>query len=121
MTDDKRRHPAPPSFKNKYIAMQKSLNYYKKKCAVLRMENDRLKKLELLDNKIDEMFKSNKQSADFFRSQMFQLTRKKQGRRWSDADKQMAITLYHTSPKCYRILSKRADKPQRHIIFFNQI
>lgn len=42
--------------------------------------------------------------ADFIVSQLQCIKKKKTGRRWGESDKATALTLFHSSPKAYRIL-----------------
>ncbi|KAK7497615.1 hypothetical protein BaRGS_00011255 [Batillaria attramentaria] len=43
-------------------------------------------------------------SCEFIASQLREIEKKKRGRRWSDKDKAIALSLFHASPKAYRIL-----------------
>ena len=50
-------------------------------------------------------------ARDFFITQIKMSSRNKYGYRWSDEDKAFALTVYHASPKCYRLLAKRFALP----------
>ena len=44
--------------------------------------------------------------AGFLMEQIRASTTKKRGHKWSDDNKRLALSLYHQSPKCYRLLMK---------------
>ncbi|GFN77876.1 transposable element p transposase [Plakobranchus ocellatus] len=46
------------------------------------------------------------ETADFVIKQVQLIKKKKLGRRWSEHDKSVALSLYHTSKKCYKLLMK---------------
>ena len=43
-------------------------------------------------------------ALQFIKTQIHLSGRKNQGNRWSDEFKALALSLYHSSPKCYRML-----------------
>ena len=45
-------------------------------------------------------------TAKLIKSQIINLKKKKRGRRWSDEEKTLALSLYHSSRHCYKLLSK---------------
>ncbi|GFO15778.1 transposable element p transposase [Plakobranchus ocellatus] len=86
----------------------------RKKIAALRSKvKARDKKIATLGDKIQSMEQTNQQkfiqslpssAQAFIQSQLQASGRSKMGRRWSIAEKKLAITLYHSSPKTYKIL-----------------
>lgn len=67
-----------------------------------------LNKKDILDNL--ERFLEGP-SLSFIKIQLEMSGRKKKGFRWSDTMKALAVTLFHTSPKCYRLLQKLFNLP----------
>ena len=56
---------------------------------------------------LEELSKSlPSMTAEFIKSQIGLLKKKKRGRRWSDHDKTLALSLFHASRHVYRVLSK---------------
>ncbi|GFO09151.1 52 kd repressor of inhibitor of protein kinase [Plakobranchus ocellatus] len=86
----------------------------RKQIAALRSKvKARDKKIATLSDKIQSMEQTNQQkfiqslpssAQAFIESQLQASGRSKTGRRWSIAEKKLAITLYHSSPKTYKIL-----------------
>ena len=50
-------------------------------------------------------------ALDFFKSQIQMSDRGLKGKRWSEQMKMFALSLFHTSPKCYRMLRKIFSLP----------
>ena len=49
---------------------------------------------------------SNTEAHNFFKSQIINSRRKNKGRRYSDEDKTVALSIYYCSSKCYKLLRK---------------
>ena len=60
--------------------------------------------MDELEEKLSEFFSGA--TLQFLCNQLRLVDQKQQGRRWKDSDKEFALSLYHASPKAYRILKQ---------------
>jgi len=60
--------------------------------------------MQELERKLSEFFSGT--TLEFLRTQLRLINRKRQGFRWKDTDKAFALSLFHASPKAYRILKQ---------------
>ena len=67
------------------------------------------KKIERIGESISEFVKGPK--YDFIMSQIRNATVKSAGKRWTYRDKSFALSLYHSSPKTYKLLRNALDLP----------
>ena len=83
---------------------KKTINRIKRNNANLK------KKVKNLENSgesiINMLFSSKPKLNNFFKSQINNINKKVKGRRYSETDKQLALSLFMSSHKAYRILSK---------------
>lgn len=98
-------------------------NVLRRKNQNLKMRMSRLKRKLLNPNrprtqrqKIDDAINSVSKvvtgpALEFIKTQIKSSARKKRGYRWSNDEIQFALTLFHSSPKCYRILVKSFALP----------
>ena len=70
-----------------------------------QMSYSKKKLLRLLDKHVEGPF------LQVIKSHILMSVHKKQGNRWSTPDKELAISLYTASPKCYRLLRKMITLP----------
>ena len=66
--------------------------------------DSRTKKVQKAIDLVSELFDGS--LRDFFVTQLKLSGRAKKGNRYSNDDKAVALSLFHTSPKCYRLLKK---------------
>ena len=66
--------------------------------------DSRTKKVQKAIDLVSELFDGS--LRDFFVTQLKLSGRAKKGNRYSNDDKAFALSLFHTSPKCYRLLKK---------------
>lgn len=58
----------------------------------------------------------SKAQVDFFETQLRLSNRSNKGRRWSDHDKQLALSIFYQSPKTYKLLRKLFTLPTPRVL-----
>ena len=75
----------------------------------LQDKNRKSKKVDRLCNDLAEILSGP--ALDFVVCQVQQAKRKKHGRRWNCKDKALALSLFHSSPRTYKLLQKVFNLP----------
>lgn len=97
--------------KFKIRSLQQKCRRLKKRrelCTITADEKTEMKKQRLL-SELDELLPPS--TMEFIRTQIRLSGRKKRGNRWTPAEKSLALSLLHTSPKAYKMLQQFLNLP----------
>ena len=100
---------SPGTVKKKYRAAQTKNNRLKKRLFTKTEKEKHSEKVQKAVHYVSSIL--NGGARDFFLSQIKLSARSKYGYRWTEDEKCFALTLFHSSPKCYRLLSKTFALP----------
>jgi hypothetical protein len=98
--------------------MHRRLSYYRNQLTTLRRAAVKKRNQSTTKMTVEEVIQGASQYLSgvplaFVSSQLRAVGRKKNGRRWTNADKLLALSIYHRSPATYRFLAKHFTQPSQ--------
>ena len=100
--------------KSKNQTLRTKLCRLKKKLFIVDKKQTKKQRLQEAIDSVSRVLTGGAKS--FFESQVYMSNRSEKGRRYTHQDKAFALTVYRTSPKCYRLLQNTFALPSVSIL-----